>query len=102
MHDNWYSIRSTRGVQQIVQFNSYPLPVRDEIVDSIRSRLAAPPVREPYLRPGERVRITEGAFSDLEAIFIANDGNQRVVLLLNVLQHDQKLTFPLKSVRKVG
>ena len=100
--DSWYAIRSTRGVHQIVQFNSYPLPVRDEIVDGIRARLAAPAVREPCLRPGERVQITEGAFSEFEAIFVANEGGQRVVLLLNVLQHDQRLIFPMRSVRKIG
>jgi hypothetical protein len=38
------------------------------------------------------VAITEGAFSDIEALFVANDGVGRVVL--------QKLIFPLSSVRK--
>lgn len=100
--DNWYSIRSTRGVQQIVRFNEYPLSVRDELIEGIRTRLSDPRVQEPYLKPGERVRIAEGAFSQMEAIFLAVDGNQRVVLLLNILQTEQRLTFPLKSVRKLG
>lgn len=100
--NNWYAIRSTRGVHQIVRFNEYPLPVRDELIDGIRVRLADPLAREPYLRPGERVRITEGAFSQMEAIFLAGDGTQRVVLLLNILQTEQKLVFPLKSVCKVS
>ena len=39
----------------------------------IRSRLAAVSV-EPYLKPGQRVQIIRGAFSQLEAIFVANDG----------------------------
>jgi len=29
--------------------------------------------------------ITQGPFSDVEAIFIANDGGERVVLLMNIL-----------------
>lgn len=100
--DNWAPIRSTRGVSQIVRFNEYPLPVPDRIIEGIRARLAGPVVEEPYLKPGERVRITEGAFSQLEAIFVAHEGDQRVVLLLNILQKDQALSFPLQSVRKIG
>src|SRR3984957_14717414 len=101
VNDNWYPIRSTRGVHQIVRFNAAPLPVRDEIIEGIRTRLAIRPVKEPYLQPGERVRITEGAFSRLEAIFLAHDGTERVVLLLNILQSDQRLSFPIESVRKM-
>lgn len=100
--DNWYPIRSTRGVSTIVRFDEHPLPVRDEIIEGIRRRLEKVPHAEPYLRPGERVRITDGAFSQLEAIFVANDGDERVVLLLNILQKDQRLSFPVESVRRIG
>jgi transcriptional antiterminator RfaH len=47
------------------------------------------------------VQITNGAFRQLEAIFVANDGDERVVLLLNILQRNQKLVFPIESVRKL-
>jgi transcription antitermination factor NusG len=57
---------------------------------------------KPHLKPGERVQITEGAFSQIEAIFVTNDGDERVVLLLNILQQDQKLSFPLEAVRKLA
>ena len=102
VHDNWYPIRSTRGVNQIVRFNEHPLPVRNEIIEGIRRRLAGGGLKEPYLKPGERVQITEGAFSQLEAIFLANDGDERVVLLLNIMQTDQKVSFPVDCVRKLG
>src|SRR3981081_4385830 len=68
VNDNWYPILSTRGVNRIVRFNERPLPVRDDIIEGIRARLADR-VEEPYLKPGERVQIMEGAFSQLEAIF---------------------------------
>lgn len=101
VNDNWHPIRSTRGVNGIVRFNHDPLPVQDEIIEHIRVRLEGSAAQEPYLTFGEHVRITEGPFSPLEAIFVAKDGNARVVLLLNVLQQEQELTFPLKSVRKL-
>jgi transcriptional antiterminator RfaH len=99
--DNWYPIRSTRGVNQIVRFDEHPLPVRDDIIETIRGRLAGPLAPEPYFQPGQRVQITEGAFSQLEAIFIASSGDERVVLLLQIMQTEQKLEFPLHSIRRM-
>lgn len=101
-NDNWYPIRSTRGINSIVRFNEHPLPVRDEIIEEIRARLRNPQRPDPYLTPGEAVRITEGAFAQLEGIFIANDDNERVLLLLNILHKDHQLSFPLRSVKKLG
>jgi len=102
VHDNWYPIRSTRGVQQLVRFNSErPLAVPERIIDGIRARMAQR-AAEPYLKPGERVLITDGPFSHLEAIFISNDGDERVVLLMNILNQEQHLKFPAYSVRKIA
>lgn len=100
VNDNWYPIRSTRGVSHIVRFNEDPLPVQDSIIEAIRQRVATDPSQVPYLRSGERVRIVEGSFSQFEAIFVANDGNERAMLLMNILHTDQKLSFPLTSIRK--
>lgn len=100
--DNWHPIRSTRGVIRIVRFNEYPVPLRDEIFEVIRERVASNQLRIPYLKPGERVRITEGCFSDVEAIFVANDGDERVVLLMNILHREQMLRFPVATVRKAA
>ena len=102
VRDDWHSVHSTRGVNRIVRFKDYLPVVADGLIEGIRARLSGPERQELLLRPGERVRIVEGAFAHLEAIFIANDGNQRVILLLNILQRDQQLSFPLQSVRKVG
>lgn len=85
---NWSPIRSTRGVNQIVRVREHPLPVRDEVVEAIRARCASQQESIPYLRPGERVLIKEGCFSQLEAIFVANDGAERVTLLMQILQHE--------------
>lgn len=97
---NWAPIRSTRGVLRLVRFHDCPVPVNEEIIERIRERLAAerPPV--PYLTAGERVCIAEGAFAHLDAIFVASDGEERVVLLMNILQREQTLSFPIASVRK--
>jgi transcriptional antiterminator RfaH len=101
IHDNWLPIRSTRGVIQIVRFNDFPLPVADGIIERLRQRIERHPMREPYLRSGERVVITDGSFSGIEAIFVASDGQERVVLLLNIMHSEQRLSFPIGSVLKL-
>ena len=97
--ENWAPIRSTRGVSQLVRVRDQPLPVSSAIIEAIRLRLAIQQPRH-YLQAGDRVVITEGCFSQLEAIFIADDGDRRVTLLLNILQQEHTLSFPVGNVRK--
>jgi transcriptional antiterminator RfaH len=102
VNDNWRPIRSTRGVIRIVSFSDEPLPVADEIIAGIQARLERKPsVPQPYFEPGDRVLITEGPFSQLEAIFVSTDGKERVTLLLTMMQRDQALNFPVAIVRKL-
>ena len=93
--DNWYPIRSTRGVSRIVTFGGQPVPVRDELIDQLRQRLAqarAQPARG--FRSGERVQINQDGFSDSEAIFVSSDGEERAVILLTLLQREQRVSVP--------
>jgi transcriptional antiterminator RfaH len=100
VNDNWRPIRSTRGVNRIVSFNGEPPPVANEIIEGIRARLNAAPVT-PRFQPGERVCITEGGFAALEAIFVATKGEERIILLLEILQSEQRISFPASSVKKI-
>jgi transcriptional antiterminator RfaH len=52
------------------------------------------------LKPGERFRVTQGPFAEVEGIFVAHDGQERVVLLMNILNCEQRLSFPAVSVHK--
>ena len=102
LNDNWLPIRSTRGVIQVVRFNEFPLPVADGIVEQIRRRMEDKPIRERYLKSGERVSLTfDGSFSGIEAIFVSNVGEERVVLLLTILQSEQALIVPVERVRRL-
>lgn len=98
--DNWHPIRSTRGVIGIVRFREYPAPVPDALIEDIQRRLDSQ-AAAAHFKPGDRVMITQGSFANLEAIFVARDGDARVTLLLNILQSDQTVSFPLAAVRRV-
>jgi transcriptional antiterminator RfaH len=96
--DNWYPIRSTRGVARVVSFGGEPTPVKDELIEQLRQRLAVeqPQPEAPQFKPGERVQLIGGSFQDIEAIFISVDGEARSVILLNLLQREQKVRVPTR------
>lgn len=100
VHDNWYPIRSTRGVSRIVTFGGHPVPVRDNLIEQIRQRLCTP---APALRftQGDQVMITTGSWCDVEAIFLTTDGTERAVILLNMLQRQQKVVLPISSLSRI-
>ncbi|MBD8600020.1 transcription/translation regulatory transformer protein RfaH [Pseudomonas sp. W2Oct36] len=101
--DNWYPIRSTRGVARIVTFGGMPVPVQDALIEQIRQRLLAPlaPPARVAFQEGETVRITAEGFNDVEAIFLAADGDERAVILLNLLQREQKVSLPVSSLSRM-
>ncbi|WP_443692390.1 transcription/translation regulatory transformer protein RfaH [Pseudomonas sp.] len=100
VHDNWYPIRSTRGVARIVTFGGHPVPVQDELIEQIRQRLLSP-APQPEFQEGEHVLIKSGGFCDIEAIFLTADGEERAVILLNLLQREQKVTLPISSLARM-
>lgn len=98
--DHWGSLRSTRGVLRVVGFGGKPLPVCDALIERFYERDNEATVA-PSLTCGEALRITEGPFVELKAIFLAMEGNERVLLLMNFLQREQKISVPVTSVCKL-
>ena len=97
--ESWAPLRSTRGVSRVVSFGGKPLPVRDELIAQFHGHNSDAPM-EIRFSCGERVRITDGPFVELEAIFLAMEGEERVVLLMHFLEREQRISMPLTDVSK--
>jgi transcriptional antiterminator RfaH len=85
------TVRYTRGVARVISFGAEPQEVGPEIVEAVRGRmdeegivkLVKPPVE---WKPGEKIKIGEGPFAGLDAIFVeALPDRERVVLLLEAV-----------------
>lgn len=99
--DNWYPLRSTRGVARLVSFGREPLPVQDAMIAEIQRRLDARPTQVD-LSPGQKVEIIEGPFRGLEAIFKIHQGERRVQLLIELLHRQVTLTIPIADIRRLA
>lgn len=81
-------VRSTLGVSGIVRFGTQPAVVSNELIDALRMRedpVSGACVTEEIFTPGGTVRFLEGPFAGLDAVFSKKSGDERVVVLLDVL-----------------
>ncbi len=97
---NWRPIRSTRGVARVITFGNQPAVVPDDVVEQLRDSLKQQ-AEMRTLEPNQPVRITEGPFANLNAVFTEYDGEKRAFLLLELLGQWQRLSIPLDALKKL-
>lgn len=93
---SWAPLRSTRGVTRIVGFGGQPLSISAQLIEQlrVRSQMKAP----CRFSPGDKVVILDEGFAGLEAIFLATDGEHRVILLVNLLNRQHSIKLPANSI----
>ncbi|VVN78728.1 transcription/translation regulatory transformer protein RfaH [Pseudomonas fluorescens] len=100
--DNWVPLRSTRGVSRIVDFNHGPAIVADPVIEHLRARCLKPlelPATQA-LKPGETLQIVRGPLSTFEGVFLSMVGAERVMILLQFLNREQRVRIPLSDLER--
>jgi transcriptional antiterminator RfaH len=85
------SIRSSRGVSKIVRFGEEPTKIPEALIQQIKQLEqggATFAKAEGLAQAGDRIDILEGSFTGLQAIYSYADGQQRSIVLINLL-HQQ-------------
>lgn len=98
------TVRYVPGVKDFLKFGSHVAEVSQEIVDELRERCPGGVAEIDPLRinPGEVVRIQEGPFAGVEAIFErALKDSERVAVLLEILGRQTKLELPAEAIEKL-
>jgi len=95
----WRPIKSTIGVSRLVCHGDEPAVLPAAVIDDLRSRhndagLIQLDLR-PTFRPGDNIRVTEGAFRDCFGLYQGMTDRQRVAILLDLL--GQKVRVVLDS-----
>ncbi|RFB67116.1 MULTISPECIES: transcription/translation regulatory transformer protein RfaH [unclassified Herbaspirillum] len=99
---SWSPIRSTKGVSRLVTFGTKPAIVSDALIDVLKSLEAAKQQPQPLFLPGERVRLTSGAFTGVEGIYQMSDGENRAMVLIEVLSRPVQMQVAPGNLSKTS
>ncbi len=100
---SWTPVRSTKGVSRLVTFGSTPAKVDDALITLLRGQeglVQAEPDR--LFKADERVRITSGAFTGIEGIYQVTDGDQRVMVLIELMSKPVKISVAPSVLQKLA
>ena len=93
-------VRSTFGVLNYVRFGNQLTLVDDHIVEALKNRGAGLLNKNIY-EENQRVRITEGPFKNVEAIYLCRSAKDREILLFNLMHSKQKIEISDRHVSSV-
>ena len=98
---NWSPIRSTKGVLHFVRFGLSYAKIPDNIIEFIKTNQLNTAEKLKNInkfKSGDKVQITDGVFKNCIAIFKSYKSDERVILLINLLGQQQKLTIKQESL----
>ncbi|GAB6043968.1 transcription/translation regulatory transformer protein RfaH [Endothiovibrio diazotrophicus] len=100
---NLAPIRSTFGVSDLVRFGDRIPMVPFDLIEALRAQMDEAGVVEELAKgfaKGQKVRITQGPLEGLRGVFHAASGEQRALLLMELLGKRSRVTVPLVSLEK--
>ena len=101
--DNWSPIRSTYGVSGFVRFGDVVVSAPVGLVTSLKQREAQYQDRAIDLdsfHRGDVVSIKSGPFEGVNAVFERYNGEERAILLMNILHEQAKVTVSPADIYK--
>ncbi|HFC54192.1 MAG TPA: transcription/translation regulatory transformer protein RfaH [Gammaproteobacteria bacterium] len=100
--DNISSIRYTRGVSRLIRFGDELARVPDSVIRLLKESASDPSGMYIELLPepkkGDRVSIVGGAFAGLSGVFYKKSGEERVIILLNFIGKQNKVTLKREQI----
>ena len=99
---NWAPIRSTIGVSGLVTFGSNPAKMHHDLIDLLlqqQENLSKAPER--LFQSGERLLIGSGAFAGLEAVYQMPSGDNRAMVLIELMGKLAPMQIAPASLRKM-
>jgi transcriptional antiterminator RfaH len=85
---NFTSVRSTRGVVDFVRFGAQPKEIQGDLVYELKQieKCAEEPTSPECMpKPGDHVRVMNGQFAGIDAIYHEQDGEKRSIMLVQML-----------------
>jgi len=95
----WHTIRNTLGVSELVRTGGQPAIVPAALVQALKQLQPRP---QALYQHGEALRITDGPFRDLLAVFEMQEGDSRAIVLIELLNKMQKISINLNALSKLA
>jgi len=99
------SIRSSRGVSKIVGFGAEPIKVPQALIEQLKLREEAGSEGislKDVPQSGDSINILEGPFKGLKAVFSHTDGQQRSIVLINLLNQQTPTSLANTQIKKIA
>ena len=100
---NWSPIRSTWGVSGLVSFGSEPAKINSGLIDLLRQHeqdLSELPQR--LFSPGEKLVVADGPFAGLQAIYQMASGENRAMVLIELMGKSTQMQITPASLLKIA
>ena len=99
---NIHLIRSTIGVKELLKIGEVPVKISCQLINELR-QMEAVKLNETksHFNPGENVRVNTGIYKDVEAIYEMDDGVNRAIVLLSMVNKETPLRIDKKDLNKV-
>src|SRR4030042_2243193 len=105
LHQDYPLVRWARGVNKVLGFGGYPIPVAEEVVEIIKNRADRDGIvrRNFHFKPDDLVRIKSGPLKDLVGIFDRwVSDSERVRVLLSCIGYQPAVEIHSSLVEKVA
>jgi transcriptional antiterminator RfaH len=100
---NWSPIRSTWGVSGLVSFGSEPAKINSRLIDLLRQQeqgLSKDPQR--LFSAGESLLVADGPFAGLQAVYQMPSGENRAMVLIELMGKSAQMQIAAASLRKIA
>jgi transcriptional antiterminator RfaH len=98
----WRSIFSTVGVSRLVCNGEMPTAVSEHVVKALQSRHDDGGFvkldQRPSFRPGDKIRVLDGAFADCLGLYEGLKDSERIAILLDLLGRKVRVMVDIDSV----
>jgi transcription antitermination factor NusG len=97
---NRLPIMTTPGVISVVGFGNEPAPITDREIAAVYAILDSGVAAEPcpFLRTGQRVRVTHGALEGVEGVLVQKKSEWRMIVSIEMLQRSVSVEIDREAV----
>lgn len=99
---NIHLIRSTIGVRELLKIGEDPAKISCQLINELK-RMEAKKLNETksHFNPGENVRIKTGIYKDIEAVYQMDEGVNRSIVLLSIINKETPLRIDKRALNKI-